>query len=57
VPGALPIYDDIEVELRNKCEDAVLNRSDKATEDMLELAEKEKTRLEELKAGAGDPSK
>jgi cobalamin-dependent methionine synthase I len=32
VPGALPIYDDIEVELRNKCEDAVLNRSDKATE-------------------------
>jgi len=57
VPGALPIYDDIEVELRNKCEDAVLNRSDKATEDMLELAEKEKTRLEELKAGGGDPSK
>ena len=55
--GNLPIYDDIEEELRTKCEDAVLNRSSNATEAMLELAEKEKTRLEELKAGGADPTK
>ena len=55
--GNLPIYDDIEPELRRMCEEAVLNKSDKATENMLELAEKEKTRLEELKAGGVDPNK
>ena len=55
--GNLPIYDDIEPELRRMCEEAVLNKSDKATENMLELAEKEKTRLEELKAGGHDPKK
>ncbi|EKX44016.1 hypothetical protein GUITHDRAFT_159764 [Guillardia theta CCMP2712] len=55
--GNLPIYDDIESELRNLCEDAILNRSSEATEKMLELAEKEKQRLEELKAGGGDKVK
>jgi 5-methyltetrahydrofolate--homocysteine methyltransferase len=55
--GNLPIYDDIEPNLRDMCEQAVLNLSDKATENMLELAEKEKTRLEELKAGGVDPNK
>ena len=55
--GNLPIYDDIEPNLRNMCEEAILNKTDKATENMLELAEKEKTRLEELKAGGVDPSK
>jgi 5-methyltetrahydrofolate--homocysteine methyltransferase len=57
VAGALPIYDDIHPELRKECEDVVLNRSSHATEDMLELAEKEKTRKEELKTGGGDASK
>jgi 5-methyltetrahydrofolate--homocysteine methyltransferase len=55
--GNLPIYDDIEAELREKCEDAVLNRSPNATEAMLELAEKEKARLEALKAGGVDANK
>ena len=51
--GNLPIYDDIEPELRRLSEEAILNTSSNATENMLELAEKEKTRLEELKAGGG----
>ena len=55
--GNLPIFDDIEANLRKMCEIAILNKSDKATENMLELAEKEKTRLEELKAGGVDPNK
>jgi cobalamin-dependent methionine synthase I len=55
--GNLPIYDDIDPELREKCEDAVLNRSPNATEAMLELAEKEKARLEALKAGGVDANK
>jgi len=55
--GALPIYDDIDPEIRRLCEDAVLNRSEGATEAMLELAEKEKTRIEEIKAGGVDMTK
>jgi 5-methyltetrahydrofolate--homocysteine methyltransferase len=55
--GNLPIYDDIEAELREKCEDAVLNRCPNATEAMLVLAEKEKARLEALKAGGVDANK
>ena len=46
--GALPIYDDIDPEVRRLCEDAVLNRNDNATEAMLELAEKEKTRIQKM---------
>lgn len=52
--GALPIYDDIDPEIRRLCEDAVLNRNDNATEAMLELAEKEKTRIQILKDGGID---
>jgi 5-methyltetrahydrofolate--homocysteine methyltransferase len=52
--GALPIYDDIDPEVRRLCEDAVLNRNDNATEAMLELAEKEKTRIQTLKDGGVD---
>lgn len=51
--GELPIYDDIDPVLRDLCEDAILNRTTDATDRMLELAEKEKTRLDELKAGGG----
>jgi 5-methyltetrahydrofolate--homocysteine methyltransferase len=37
--GALPVYDEIEPELRERAEDLVLNRRPDATERMLELAE------------------
>ncbi|MBB3932948.1 5-methyltetrahydrofolate--homocysteine methyltransferase [Kaistia hirudinis] len=38
--GALPVYDDIEPELRELCEDVVLNRRPDATERLLEAASK-----------------
>jgi len=40
--GALPIYDDLDPELRERVEDVVLNRRRDATERLLELAEKYK---------------
>ena len=43
--GNLPIYDDIDPELRTLCEDAILNRTEDATDKMLELAEREKVFL------------
>ena len=36
--GALPIYEDIEPELRERCEDLILDRRPDATERLLELA-------------------
>jgi len=38
--GALPIYDDLPLELRERVEDVVLNRREDATERLLEIAEK-----------------
>ncbi len=38
--GQLAVYDQIDPELREACEDVVLNRRDDATERMLEVAEK-----------------
>ncbi|WP_283176562.1 methionine synthase [Gemmobacter sp. 24YEA27] len=38
--GQLAVYDQIEPELREACEDVVLNRRDDATERMLEIAER-----------------
>ncbi|WP_373050295.1 methionine synthase, partial [Thalassovita aquimarina] len=38
--GQLAVYDQIDPELRDACEDVVLNRSPDATERMLEIAEK-----------------
>ncbi len=38
--GALPVYDDIDPELRERCEDVVLNRRKDATERMLEIADR-----------------
>ena len=38
--GQLAVYDDLPEELRNAVEDVVLNRSDTATETLLEIAEK-----------------
>ncbi|WP_347262474.1 methionine synthase [Rudaea sp.] len=42
--GALPIYDDLDAELRERVEDVVLNRRDDATERLLEIAEKYKSK-------------
>ncbi len=36
--GALPVYDDIDPELRELCEDVILNRRDDSTERLLEAA-------------------
>jgi 5-methyltetrahydrofolate--homocysteine methyltransferase len=38
--GALPVYDDIDPELRERCEDVVLNRRADSTERLLEVAER-----------------
>ncbi len=38
--GALPIYDDLDPELRDRVEDVVLNRRKDATERLLEIAER-----------------
>ena len=38
--GQLAVYDDLETELRELCEDVVLNRRDDATERLLEAAER-----------------
>jgi len=38
--GQLAVYDDLSAELRDAVEDVVLNRSDEATEKLLEVAEK-----------------
>jgi len=38
--GALPVYDEIDPELRERCEDVVLNRRKDSTERLLEIAER-----------------
>jgi len=38
--GALPVYDEIDPELRDLCEDVILNRTDDGTERLLEIAER-----------------
>jgi 5-methyltetrahydrofolate--homocysteine methyltransferase len=45
--GAMPIYDDLDPDLRERVEDVVLNRRPDATERLMEIAEK-------LKGGTGD---
>ena len=49
--GALPVYDDIDPELRGAVEDVVLNRHPGATEALLQLAERYRGRQGEKKAG------
>jgi 5-methyltetrahydrofolate--homocysteine methyltransferase len=50
--GQMGIYDQIDAELRDHCEDVILNRRDDATERMLELAQRvkgdAKVRVEDL---------
>ncbi|MBS0199028.1 MAG: methionine synthase [Proteobacteria bacterium] len=47
--GALPIYDDLDPELRERVEDVVLNRRDDSTERLLEIADKYKGKKGEKK--------
>ncbi len=48
--GALPLYDDLDPELRERVEDVVLNRRPDGTERLLEIAERYKGRKGEKKA-------
>ncbi len=52
--GALPLYDDLDPELRERVEDVVLNRRGDATERLLEIAEQYKGRKGEQGAGSAD---
>ena len=52
--GALPVYDDIPTDLRERAEDLVLNRRPDATERMLEIAD-EVRGGERAASGAGGP--
>ena len=47
--GALPLYDDLDAELRERVEDVVLNRRSDATERLLEIADKFKGKKGEKK--------
>ncbi|MEG3156978.1 methionine synthase [Lysobacter zhanggongensis] len=47
--GALPLYDDLDAELREAVEDVVLNRNPEATETLLALAERYRGRKGEKK--------
>jgi 5-methyltetrahydrofolate--homocysteine methyltransferase len=47
--GALPLYDDLDADLRERVEDIVLNRRPDATERMLEIAERYKGRKGEAR--------
>ena len=48
--GALPLYDDLDPELRERVEDVVLNRRSDGTERLLEIADRFKGRKGEKKA-------
>jgi 5-methyltetrahydrofolate--homocysteine methyltransferase len=47
--GALPLYDDLDADLRERVEDVVLNRRDDATERLLEIADRYKGKKGEKK--------
>ncbi|GAA5072801.1 methionine synthase [Lysobacter panacisoli] len=47
--GALPLYDDLDPDLRERVEDVVLNRRDDATERLLEIADRFKGKKGEKK--------
>jgi 5-methyltetrahydrofolate--homocysteine methyltransferase len=52
--GALPLYDDLDPELRERVEDVVLNRRGDATERLLEIAEQYKGKKGEQGTGGAD---
>lgn len=47
--GAMPIYDDLDAELRERVEDVILNRRPDGTERLLEIAERYKGKKGEIK--------
>ncbi len=47
--GALPVYDDIELQLRELCEDVILNRNPESTEKLIKFAETVKAKGKEEK--------
>ncbi|MHB8447989.1 MAG: methionine synthase [Rudaea sp.] len=49
--GAMPIYDDLDPELRERVEDVVLNRRSDATERLMEIAERFKKGAKEVDNG------
>jgi 5-methyltetrahydrofolate--homocysteine methyltransferase len=49
--GAMPIYDDLDPELRERVEDVVLNRRGDATERLMEIAERHKKGAKEKDGG------
>ncbi|WP_028007261.1 methionine synthase [Solimonas flava] len=51
--GVLPVYEDIDAELRTRIEDVILNRRDDATERLIEIAERFRANGAEKKAGDG----
>jgi 5-methyltetrahydrofolate--homocysteine methyltransferase len=53
--GKLPLYEDIEADLRKLLTEVILNKSDTGdhVERLIEYAKKEKDRLDELKLGGG----
>src|SRR5690606_28561342 len=52
--GALPLYDELDPELRERVEDVVLNRRKDATERLLEIAERFKGKKGDRGPGTGD---
>ncbi len=52
--GALPIYDELDPELRERVEDVVLNRRPDATERLMEIAEKYKSGTRDSGSGTRD---
>lgn len=55
--GQLEVYDNIPEDLRVLCEDVILNRNQpEATERLLERAELERTKMQELKEKGGAPA-
>jgi 5-methyltetrahydrofolate--homocysteine methyltransferase len=53
-PAQLPIYDDLDADLRERVEDVVLNRRADATERLLEIAERYKGRQGRKRSKAED---
>ncbi|MGH8447295.1 MAG: methionine synthase [Solimonas sp.] len=49
--GVLPVYEDIDAELRERIEDVILNRRDDGTERLIEIAERYKASGAEKKPG------
>jgi 5-methyltetrahydrofolate--homocysteine methyltransferase len=50
--GGMPIYDDLDADLRERVEDVVLNRRADATERLMEIAERVSRKGKEKDSGA-----